>query len=201
LTDTSLIVHWLTAGAGRITTVAKGARQPKSPFAGKLDLAFECDFSFQRARRGDLHLLREVTLTDSRPVLRTHYNYLTQLAYAVALLEQITETDTPIPEVCALFAEFLDYLPRQPAQPRSIYALELKLLASQGLEPDLSATSLPPAAVNLVQTLLDLDWPELAQLRVTAPEVRALRQFLHGFLIFHCGKLPRGRAEALSSQV
>ena len=31
LTDTSLIVHWFTAEAGLIKTVAKGARRPKSP--------------------------------------------------------------------------------------------------------------------------------------------------------------------------
>ena len=32
LTETSLIVHWLTPDFGRIATVAKGARRPKSPF-------------------------------------------------------------------------------------------------------------------------------------------------------------------------
>ena len=38
LTETSLIVHWLTPEFGRVATVAKGARRPKSPFAGKLDI-------------------------------------------------------------------------------------------------------------------------------------------------------------------
>jgi hypothetical protein len=33
---------------------------------------------------------------------------------------------------------------------------------------------------------------------VAAPaDARAVRQFLHGFLIFHLGKLPKGREEAL----
>jgi hypothetical protein len=36
LTETSLIVHWFTEGHGLIKTVAKGARSPKSAFAGKL---------------------------------------------------------------------------------------------------------------------------------------------------------------------
>jgi len=48
LTDTSLIVHWLTPEFGRLATVAKGARRPKSPFAGKLDLFYLADLSFQR---------------------------------------------------------------------------------------------------------------------------------------------------------
>ena len=34
LTETSLIIHWLTAELGRLATVAKGARRPKSPFRG-----------------------------------------------------------------------------------------------------------------------------------------------------------------------
>jgi len=58
LTETSLIVNWLTAEGGRIATVAKGARRPKSPFRGKLDLFYEADFSLLRSRRSDLHILR-----------------------------------------------------------------------------------------------------------------------------------------------
>ena len=199
LTDTSLIVHWLTADSGRIATVAKGARQGKSAFAGKLDLAFECDFSFQRARRGELHLLREVTLTDPRPVLRTRYEYLTQTAYAVRLIELTTETDTPVPEVYGLMAGFLTHLIRQPPQPRNIYALELKLLAGQGLEPDLSETALGTGARQLVDQLTYLEWPEIARLQATGGDVRAVRQFLQVFLMHHCGKLPAGRAQALGA--
>ncbi|HXA44461.1 MAG TPA: recombination protein O N-terminal domain-containing protein, partial [Candidatus Angelobacter sp.] len=44
LTETSLIVHWLTPDLGRLATVAKGARRPKSPFAGRLDLFYVADF-------------------------------------------------------------------------------------------------------------------------------------------------------------
>ena len=62
LTETSLIVHWLTPELGRVATVAKGARRPKSPFAGKLDLFYSADFSFTRSRRSELHTLREAGL-------------------------------------------------------------------------------------------------------------------------------------------
>ena len=65
LTETSLIVHWLTPDLGRVATVAKGARRPKSPFRGKLDLFYEADFSFQRSRRSELHNLREVVLRET----------------------------------------------------------------------------------------------------------------------------------------
>jgi len=199
LTDSSLIVHWLTPEQGRLATVAKGARQPKSSFAGKLDLCFEADFSFVRSRRSELHTLREVSPRELHAGLRADFGYLTQAAYAVALLEQITETETPVPEVYELLRGFLTHLPHQPPQPRSVLAFELKLLASQGLEPDPAETRLNPAAQTLLRSLTELDWPELPLLQPEAADARAVHQFLHGFIIYHCQRLPRGRAEALAA--
>ncbi len=92
LTETSLIVHWLTPDFGRIATVAKGARRPKSPFLGKLDLFYEADFSFSRSRRSDLHLLREVGLRETHGAIREDIWKLRQAAYAAAFIEQATET-------------------------------------------------------------------------------------------------------------
>ncbi len=60
--ETSLIVHWLTPNSGRVATIARGARRPKSPFLGKLDLFYEADFSFSRSLHSDLHVLREIGL-------------------------------------------------------------------------------------------------------------------------------------------
>src|SRR3954463_6728725 len=88
LTETSLIVNWLTPDLGRISTVAKGARRPKSPFRGKLDLFYELDFSFQRRRRSELHTLREVSVRDMHPDLRRELAHLQQAAYAATLIEQ-----------------------------------------------------------------------------------------------------------------
>src|SRR6267142_1050168 len=111
LTETSLIVHWLTPNFGRRATVAKGARRPKSPFRGKLDLFYQADFSFVRSRRSELHNLREVALRDTRTALRRELGYLEQASYAAALIEQSTELDTPLPGVFELMRGFLDALP------------------------------------------------------------------------------------------
>jgi DNA repair protein RecO (recombination protein O) len=62
LSNTSLIVHWLTREHGIVRTAAKGARRPGSPFTGKLDLFYSADFSFVRSRRSDLHTLRELAV-------------------------------------------------------------------------------------------------------------------------------------------
>src|SRR5678816_84142 len=86
LTETSLIVHWLTPEQGRIAVVAKGARRPKSPFAGKLDLFYEGDFSFSRSRKSDLHNLREVTLLVLHRRLREDLACLNAATYCVVLI-------------------------------------------------------------------------------------------------------------------
>lgn len=199
LTDTSLIVHWLTPDLGRLATVARGARQPKSAFAGKLDFGFEADFSFQRSRRSELHALREVSVTNPRGGLRTDYGYLAQAAYAVAFIEQVTETETPLPEVHALMAGFLDHLPRRPVQARTVFAFELKLLSVLGLEPEPEEARMPAGARTLMGELLTATWPELPLLKPENGDVQALGRFLKVFLPWHCQKLPKGRAEALGA--
>ena len=73
LTETSLIVHWCTKQDGLVKTVAKGARRPKSLFAGKLDLFFHGELSWVRSRKGELHTLREVAITDYGENLRKKY--------------------------------------------------------------------------------------------------------------------------------
>src|SRR5215467_3443685 len=60
--DTSLIVSWCTELFGCVQTIAKGARRPKSSFAGKLDLFFEAEISIVRSRKSDLHTLTEAVL-------------------------------------------------------------------------------------------------------------------------------------------
>src|ERR1700744_6228358 len=124
-TETSLIVNWLTPEFGRISTVAKGARRAKSPFRGKVDLFYEADLSFQRSRRSELHTLREVVLRDTNSALRQEMGYLQQASYGSALIEQTTETQTPIPEIFELYFDVLKALPKQPPKPRMVFAFEL----------------------------------------------------------------------------
>src|SRR6516162_10729727 len=111
LTETSLIVHWLTPTLGRLATVAKGARRPKSAFRGKLDLFYLADFSFVRSRRSELHTLREVSLRETHSYLRHEIRHLRQASYCAALIEQATETETPLPAVFELLAGLLRHLP------------------------------------------------------------------------------------------
>ncbi|HEY9509907.1 MAG TPA: DNA repair protein RecO C-terminal domain-containing protein, partial [Verrucomicrobiae bacterium] len=84
--------------------------------------------------------------------------------------------------------------------PRSIYAFELKLLRELGLQPDLEETRLNPETKKLVEALTQSDWPQIAELKASAAQAASLRQFLHGFLIYHLGKIPKGRTDAIALQ-
>ena len=151
LTETSLIVHWLTPNLGRVATVAKGARRPKSPFRGKLDLFYLADFSFSRSRRSELHTLREVSLRETHSRLREDLGLLQQASYCAALVEQATETETPLQHVFDLMIGLLAHLTAQPLPATTIFSFELKLLTELGLKPDLDKSQLNPGTKQLVQ--------------------------------------------------
>jgi DNA repair protein RecO (recombination protein O) len=197
LTETSLIVHWLTRDLGRLATVAKGARRPKSPFRGKLDLFYLADFSFARSRRSELHALREVELRDTHSSLRRDLGALRQAAYCATLLEQTTEMDTPLTGIYELFHELLASLSNQDAQPQTIFAFELKLLSVLGLHPDWAQTKLTAGSLAAAKALSAADWPLVARLNLSAGQTTELTRWLHGFLIYHLGRIPKGREAAV----
>jgi len=219
LTETSLIVHWLTPTLGRVATVAKGALRPKSPFRGKLDLFYLADFSFNRSRRSELHALREVNLRETWPVLRREMECLQQACYCAALVEQATEMEAPLPGVFELVNGILKSLvhsspsfvtqggtaegkestlhrPGIGSQPSSIgiFAFELKLLSELGLKPDLEKSRLSPGSRQIVKALTEKGWEFLPRIQLSEAQAVELRQFLHGFLIFHLGRIPKGRS-------
>ncbi len=200
LTETSLIVHWLTPDLGRVATVAKGARRPQSVFRGKLDLFYEADFSFARSRRSELHTLREVSLRRTHSRLREDLHALQQAAYCTTLLEQTTETETPIPTFHALFQSLLTEVVSGAGEPRTVLAFEAKLLVELGQQPDMAEVKLSPGSRQIYTRLETEDWPALARLKLSEGQEVELRQFLHGFLIYHLGRIPTGRGDALQGE-
>jgi DNA repair protein RecO (recombination protein O) len=193
LTETSLIVHWLTPDLGRLATVAKGALRPKSPFRGKLDLFYLADLSFHRSRRSELHILREVALRGTHPALRQDIVRLQHAAYCAALVELTTEIETPLPKFYELLVSFLHHLANRPAQPSDLFAFEMKLLEELGQTPDLDCTTLSGGARRLLELFTHADWPAIGLVKLSPTQVHELCQFLHRFLNYHLGKVPAGR--------
>jgi DNA repair protein RecO (recombination protein O) len=140
LTETSLIVSWLTPEFGLIKTVAKGALRPKSRLTGVLDLFHSCEIQFQQARSGDLHALREATLRESFPGIRSDYPRIALAAYAVELLEKAAEKETPVPELFDLLERAFRHLDREAASRRAMLHFESELARLLGIaSPHFSA--------------------------------------------------------------
>lgn len=198
LTDTSLIVQWLTREAGRVATVARGARRAKSPFRGQIDLFYLAELSFARSSRSELHPLREVRLVESHARLRADLAWVRQASYCAALVEQSTEAEAPVPGAFDQLCGFLDHLPLQPARPQAIFAFEIKWLEELGLKPKLEESSLTPGARQVLETLLRSDWPGVFRLRLSDAQTSEINRFLHGFLIYHLERIPQGRNAAVN---
>jgi DNA repair protein RecO (recombination protein O) len=165
LTETSLIVDWLTPDCGRISTAAKGARRPKSPLHGKLDLFYLADFSFARSARSELHTLREIKLVEMHPSLRKDVHALQQAAYCARLLVQATEKETPLPELFELMVSTVARISEGRLTPKTVLDFEVSLLTELGLTPDQGVG----------------------------------KERLGRFILYHLGKIPSGRDEALKA--
>jgi hypothetical protein len=63
--------------------------------------------------------------------------------------------------------------------------------------PDLADSNLSAGAKLLLEKFVTEDWPGLFRIHLSAAQKTEIEKFLHGFLIYHLGKLPRGRHEAI----
>lgn len=159
LTESSLIVTWFTAAHGRIKTVVKGARQPKSRFAGLLDLFFDCEIQFARSRRSELHQLREVVLRDPHEALRLEYPRVALAAYFVELIELVTEPDHPAPELYDLLRRAFRFLSDEPASLRALLHFESELTRLLGIQGQAGVT--PAVAIGRAYHRLPVSRPAL----------------------------------------
>ena len=96
-----------------------------------------------------------------------------------------------------LFAGLLVHLEAGPARAETVLAFEMKALRVLGLEPDIYESKHTEGARVLLRKLTEESWPLIARLKASEAQSRELQQFLHGFLIYHLERLPRGRAAAL----
>jgi DNA repair protein RecO (recombination protein O) len=131
--ETSLIVSWCTESFGCVQTIAKGARRPKSPFTGKLDLFFEAEISIVRSRKSDLHTLTEVMLKNPFAGIRRNYLRTQTAAYFVELIEICTERDHREPELFMLLHRAFDYLDTNDPTPRAVSHFETELARIAGV--------------------------------------------------------------------
>ena len=147
LSDTSLIVSWCTESLGTIETVAKGARRPKSVFAGKLDLFFEAEIQIKRSRRSHLHTLTEVVLHNPFGGIRENYLRTHAASSFVEWIEISTELEHPAPELFRLLQRAFGFLDAHDANRRAVHHFEAELARLAGVHDAAMLKSDPAAAL------------------------------------------------------
>jgi len=140
-------VSWCTESLGCIQTVAKGARRPKSPFAGKLDLFFEADIAIAPSRKSNLHTLTEVALRNPFAGIRQNYLRTQTAAYFVELIEICTESDHHEPELFALLRRAFGYLNANDPNRRAVLHFETELARIAGVHDTKMLKSNPALAL------------------------------------------------------
>ncbi|MEO5718888.1 MAG: DNA repair protein RecO, partial [Chthoniobacterales bacterium] len=148
LSDTSLIVSWCSESLGTIETVAKGARRPKSVFAGKLDLFFEAEIQLKRSRRSNLHTLTEVVLRNPFGGIRENYLRTQAASYFVEWIEISTELEHPAPELFQLLQRAFGFLDIHDATLRAVLYFETELARLAGVHDVAKMKSDPAKALG-----------------------------------------------------
>src|SRR5207253_8836169 len=128
--------------------MAKGARRPKSPFGGKLDLFFEAEISIVLSRKTDLHTLTEVVLKNPFPGIRTNYLRTQTAGYFVELIEICTERDHREPELFDLLRRAFGYLDANDPTLRAVAHFETELARIAGVHDVKKLTPDPAFALR-----------------------------------------------------
>ena len=143
--DTSWIVTWLTLGHGKVSTMARGARRPASPFSGKLDLFYIGEISFVPSRKSSLHTLREVQILEPFDASGLPSPHLFLGSYFVELADLVTEPGAPVSGIFDLLTRALAHLRSKPASLRALEFFERELVRTLGIS---DASAHPLAALE-----------------------------------------------------
>ena len=136
--DSDKIATLLTAQFGKLTGIAKGAKNSRRRFANSLEPLARVRVHFRQRPGASLAFLESCELLTptgalSEPTRFAYGSYLAELA------DRLTVEDDPVHDLYSLLAEALAELERGPATTAFLRAFELQLLSGAGLEPQLEA--------------------------------------------------------------
>lgn len=114
-------------------TVAKGALRPKSPFAGKLDLFFSGEIVSVPPRKGELHILKELQISNWRQGLRRGYAATLMAGYFCQLVEGAMGLGQADRDVFDLLRRGLDHLESEAPSRKALIYFEKSLAELLGL--------------------------------------------------------------------
>jgi DNA repair protein RecO (recombination protein O) len=193
VTESSLIVVWLTREFGKLRTVAKGARRPKSPFRGRVEPFYLDELIFLRSRRSDLHILHECSLIEPHRHLRENLKKLHAAMYFCELADLATEPEHAEEKLFTLLCSTLRTLHESAWQPMLVPWFEINLLAALGFDPTQHKSPLPPDLMKLFEQFRTLRPEQLNRLKLSPNQSENLESFFLAQAEQQFGRLPRSR--------
>ena len=189
VTESSLLVLWFTREFGKLKTLAKGARRPKSPMRGRIDLFYETEISFLRSRRSDLHLLNECFLENPHLALRASVPVLTAASHVCELVDALTVVEDAHPDLFSLLAEMLTSL-EMSVMPAQLIWFELQAFAATGWKPVFDGET---GTAKVMRSLAGASAAAASRVRLTAEQIRAAQDFLEEFRQIYLGRPLRSK--------
>jgi len=134
--ESDKIVTFLSKDAGKLTGIAKGAKNSRRRFANCLDPFTEVRVHFRTRPGAGLVFMESCDLLRATGAL-AEPNKFAYGSYLIELVDQLTEEAHPVPGVYQLLHEGLEELQRGAATSAFLRAFELRLLHHAGYDPHL----------------------------------------------------------------
>jgi DNA repair protein RecO (recombination protein O) len=134
--ESDKIATFLTAEFGKLTGIAKGAKNSRRRFANSLEPLARVRVHFRQKPSASLAFLESCELLGSTAAFSDPKRFA-YASYLVELADQLTVEEDPIREIYALLDEGLTELERGPATSSLLRGFELQLLSRAGFEPQL----------------------------------------------------------------
>ncbi len=136
--ESDKIVTFLTRDFGKLTGIAKGAKNSKRRFANSLDPLARVRVYFRQRLQATLAFLESCELL-AAPVALVQPARFAYASYLLELSDQLTVEGQPVSDLYTLLEEALLELEQGPATGAFLRGFELKLLGRAGFDPRLES--------------------------------------------------------------
>lgn len=134
--DTSKIVTFYTRAFGKLSGIAKGAREGRSKFGASLEPMTEVSLVLYKKEQRDLQLISQCDIISPFKHLHSDIDRMPHAMAVMELLHQLTHSEEENPALYALLVETLNAVETAPGNIRNVvYGFELRFASLFGFTP------------------------------------------------------------------
>jgi len=164
----------LTDRYGKISVIAKGVRKITSRRAGNIEILNRVKMTLFK---GKSYTLNEAESINTFDRIKTNLSLSTTAFHIIELTDKLTPSEQWNPALYNLVVSALKILEQNPRQ-IFVRSFEVKLLSMMGFYSRDAIRELDPNTKNLLQTLADSSWQQIANMQLTEANALALERFL-----------------------